>query len=115
MVKSNLCYEPRFLNAEILPSKTKLLYQKYYQEFLTQFDNVKADIDYNASDLNNHKLIIKEHAEMCLAILQTPEPDDYQVQIKKLVDHCRKWDDIYGYDARVSYPELTEILDQHGY
>lgn len=115
VVKSNLCYEPRFLNAEILPSKTKLLYQAYYQEFLTQFDNVKADIDYNASDLNNYQLIIKEHAEMCLAILQTPEPEDYQTQIKNLVNHCRKWDDVYGYDARALYPELTEILDQYGY
>ena len=115
VVKSNLCYEPRFLNAEILPIKTKLLYQSYYQEFLTQFDDVTADIDYNASDPNNHRMIIKEHAEMCLAILQTPEPDDYQVQIERLVRHCKKWDDIYGYDARALYPELTEILDLYEY
>jgi organic radical activating enzyme len=115
VVKSNLCYEPRFLNAEILPDKTKLLYQSYYQEFLTQFADVQANIDYNASDLNNYRLIIKEHAEMCLAILQTPEPNDYQHQIECLVNHCRKWDDIYGYDARVLYPELTEILDLYGY
>lgn len=115
VIKSNLCHEPRFLNAEILPSKTKLIYQTYYQEFLKQFDTVNANIDYNASDLNNYRLIIKEQAEMCLAILQTPEPADYQIQVEKLVNHCRKWDNIYGYNARLLYPELTEILDFYEY
>lgn len=115
VVKSNLCYEPRFLNAEILPTKTKLLYQTFYQDFLKQLDQVDAEMDYNASDPNNYQLIIKEQAKMCLAILQTPEPLDYTSESKKLVQHCKKWDEIYGYDARGLYPELIEILDLYGY
>jgi hypothetical protein len=115
VVKSNLCYEPRFLSAEILPTKTKLLYQTFYQDFLKQLDQVDAGIDYNSSDPNNYQLIIKEQAEMCLAVLQTPEPLDYTSESKKLVQHCKKWDEIYGYNARVLYPELIEILDLYDY
>lgn len=115
IVKSNLCYDPDFLNAVVLPDKTKLLYQTYYQDFLKQFDNVNADIDYNASDPNNYKLIIKQQAEMCLSILQTPAPVNQATKLKKLVDHCKKWDNIYGYNARLLYPELTEILDYYEY
>lgn len=115
VVKSNLCYEPRFLNAEILPDKTKLLYRKYYQEFLDKLDNITTDTDYNASDLNNYQLIIKEQAEMCLSILETPAPADQDIELKKLVEHCRKWDNVYGYNARKLYPELTETLDYYDY
>ena len=115
IVKSNLCYFPRFLNAELLPDQVKLLYQQRYREFLKKFDDIDVYSDYNASDPNNYKLIIKEEASMCLAILQTPTPHDFDKQMKSLVEHCRKWDNIYGYDARNLYPELIEIFDLYGY
>jgi hypothetical protein len=35
--------------------------------------------------------------------------------LKDMVAWCRKWDNVYGYNARDLYPELTEILDQYGY
>jgi hypothetical protein len=115
VVKSNLCYFPRFLNAELLPDKAKLLYQTYYREFLTKFSDIDSESDYNASDPNNYKLIIKEQAKMCLSVLQTPAPDDSAAELKNLVEHCKKWDQVYGYSARSLYPELTEILDRHDY
>jgi hypothetical protein len=115
VVKSNLCYFPRFLNAELLPDKAKLLYQTYYREFLTKFSDIDSESDYNASDPNNYKLIIKEQAKMCLSVLQTPAPKDSAAELKNLVEHCKKWDQVYGYNARSLYPELTEILDQHDY
>jgi hypothetical protein len=115
VVKSNLCYRPRFLNAEILPDNLKHLYQERYLNFLKTFDDIDADGDYNASDPNNYKLIIKEQAQMCLSILQTASPIDQQIQLQNLVDHCKKWDGVYGYNARDLYPEFTQILDQYGY
>ena len=115
VVKSNLCYFPRFLNAEMLPDNAKLLYQTYYREFLKKFDDVDSESDYNASDPNNYKLIIKEQAKMCLAVLQTPAPEDSAAELKNLVEHCKKWDQVYGYDARSLYPELIEILDYYDY
>jgi sulfatase maturation enzyme AslB (radical SAM superfamily) len=115
VVKSNLCYLPKFLNAEMLPTPVKLLYQKKYCEFLNKFSDISSDSDYNASNPNNYKLIIKEQVNMCLAILQTPTPNDSDIQMKNLVEHCRKWDTVYGYDARKLYPELIDILDQYEY
>lgn len=115
VVKSNLCYFPRFLNTEVVPNKAKTLYQHRYQEFLEKFADVDSNSDYNASDPNNYRLIIKEEAKMCLTLLHTPEPADYKIQMKNLVEHCKKWDGIYGYDARKLYPELIEVFDEYGY
>ena len=115
VVKSNLCYTPRFLNAEILPDSVKNLYQERYLNFLKTFDNIDSDGDYNASDPNNYRLIIKEQAQMCLSVLQTPATADQEIQLQNLVNHCKKWDDVYGYNARDLYPEFTQILDQYGY
>jgi hypothetical protein len=43
---------------------------------------------------------------------QLPNSDQH---LKEMVTQCRRWDDVYGYDARVLYPELTEILNDYGY
>lgn len=115
IVKSNLCFEPRFLSAEILPTSIKQQYQLKYLKFLDQLASVDVDSDYNASDPNNHRQAIKEQAEMCLNILQTPTPVDSETHLAELVRHCEKWDRVYGYDARSLYPEFQPILDQYGY
>lgn len=115
VIKSNLCYFPKFLNAELLPNKVKLLYQNYYCDFLKKLDNIVSKTDYNPSDPNNYQLVVKEEAEMCLSILKTPSHKDHDIQMKNLVEHCKKWDAIYGYNARVLYPELAEIFDAYDY
>jgi hypothetical protein len=115
VVKSNLCTEPRFLSAEILPNSIKQQYQSRYLKFLDQLSTVEVDSDYNASDPNNHRLTIKEQAEMCLNVLQTPTPDDSEQQLSELVRHCERWDRVYGYDARTLYPEFQQILDRYDY
>ena len=115
IVKSNLCYNPRFLSAEILPDSIKQLYQLQYNKFLEQFADVQVDTDYNASDPNNYRQAIKEQAEMCLSVLQTPCPDDSEKQLADLVRHCERWDRVYGYNARDLYPEFQVILDQYEY
>jgi hypothetical protein len=115
IVKSNLCTEPRFLAAEILPESVKQQYRTRYLEFLDQLATVDVDSDYNASDPNNHRRAIKEQAEMCLNILQTPTPADSEENLEELVRHCERWDRVYGYNARLLYPEFNEILDRYGY
>jgi sulfatase maturation enzyme AslB (radical SAM superfamily) len=115
VVKSNLCYNPRFLSAEILPAEIKQQYLPQYQDFLTQLQDVSVASDYNASDPNNWRASVKHEAEMCLTILQTPTPADSQEQLAKMVRHCERWDRVYGYDARVLYPEFDRILEQNGY
>lgn len=115
IVKSNLCYDPRFLSAEILPQSIKKHYQTKYLDLLSQLTDIAVGSDYNASDPNNYQSVIKEQAEMCLQILQTPTPPDSEQQLKNLVQHCNRWDQVYGYDARKLYPEFNEILDQYDY
>jgi hypothetical protein len=115
IVKSNLCYRPRFLSAEILPSSIKKQYQKQYLDLLSQLTNIIVDSDYNASDPNNYQAVIKEQAEMCLSVLQTPTPADSEQQLEAMVRHCERWDQVYGYDAGKLYPEFHEILERHGY
>ena len=115
IVKSNLCYRPRFLSAEILPESVKQQYQQPYLALLDQLAKINVDSDYNASDPNNHRLAIKEQALMCLKILETPTPADSDQQLEAMVRHCERWDRVYGYDARKLYPELGKTLDRYGY
>lgn len=115
IVKSNLCYKPRFLSAEILPNSIKQQYSKKYQDLLSQLSGIKTNYDYNASDPNNYQLSVKEQAEMCLNVLQTPTPADSEQELEAMIRHCERWDRVYGYDARKLYPEFQEILDRYGY
>ena len=115
IVKSNICYSPRFLSVEILPHAVKKQYQTNYLKLLSRLDNIAIDSDYNASDPNNYQAVIKEQAEMCLSVLQTPTPADSEQQLEVMVRHCERWDQVYGYDARKLYPEFDEILERYGY
>jgi hypothetical protein len=116
IVKSNLCYNPRFLSAEIMPETVKQQYQPGYLKLLDQLcDVVSVDGDYNASDPHNYRQAVKEQAEMCLSVLKTPTPADSEQQLEALVRHCERWDRVYGYNARTLYPEFGEILDRYDY
>jgi sulfatase maturation enzyme AslB (radical SAM superfamily) len=115
VVKSNLCYNPRFLSAEILPENVKQIYQRTYEKFLDQLKTVEIASDYNASHPNNYQSAVKEQANMCLSVLQTPTPADSEQQLEAMVRYCEKWDRVYGYNAKKLYPEFQEILDRYDY
>jgi hypothetical protein len=115
IVKSNLCYDPRFLSIEILPADVKMLYLEKFNKFLLKLDSVTVGTDFNASDPNNYKSVIKEQAEMCVALLQSATPTDSEPELERMVRHCERWDRVYGYDARKLYPEFKNILNQYGY
>jgi hypothetical protein len=115
IVKSLLVTNPRFLDAVVLPDTAKQQYLKQYQTLVDRLDGVQVLADYNASDPNNHTAIVKEQVQMCMNILRQPAPPDAEQQLKLMVEHCRKWDQVYGYDARSLYPELAETWTQYGY
>lgn len=115
IVKSNLCYNPRFLSAEILPADIKRQYQLTYEAFLEQLTNVEVTGDYNASNPYNYQQSVKQQANLCLSVLKTATPDDSELQLNNLVRHCEKWDRVYGYDAKTLYPEFAEILTKYNY
>ena len=114
-VKSLQVNTPRFLDAAILPIEARRQYAVQYQDILKHLDTVELVNDYNASDPNNYQLVIKQQAHMCINMLSQPEPQDVDQLRVQFVDHCKKWDKIYGFDARQLYPELVTVWDQYGY
>ena len=115
VIKSLIVTDPEFLDPKILPQAVKDQYLKKYQSLSQQLLEVPLVNDYNASDPNNHAIVVKEHIEMCMNVLSTATDDDVQQQYQALAKHCQKWDQIYGYDARKLYPELSMIWDQYDY
>lgn len=115
MIKSSLVNHPKFLDATVLPTAVKQQYIKQYHELLHQVESVAMSVDYNASDPNNYLVTIKEHIQMCINLLEQQQPADVDRLHAQLAEHCKKWDKVYGYNARLLYPELTQIWDQYDY
>ena len=115
LVKSLLVTKPDFLSAVILPKSVKDQYLESYQQLMAQLPDTQIPIDYNASDPHNTAMIVKEQVQMCVNILSQPAPENAENLRRQMVDHCQKWDQVYGYNAREMYPELTEVWNQHGY
>ena len=115
IVKSSLCHDPKFLYPGILPQSVKKQYLADYNRLLEKLCDTSALADYNASDPNNYRSIVKNQVEMCVSILQSPSPADTDTLLKQMIEHCKKWDQCYRLDARQLYPEFQELLDLHGY
>ena len=115
IVKSLTVNNPRFLDAIILPDTVKQQYLKRYQTLINRLNSIQVPIDYNTSDPNNYVMIVKEQAQMCMNILSQPAPEDAGNLRQQMVDHCRRWDQVYGYDAKVLYPELADMWAQYDY
>ena len=115
IIKALLVNTPRFLDAVILPQSVKDLYLEKYQLLFDQLSEVQVPGDYNASDPHNYVIVVKEQIQMCMNILKTSTPIDTNQLYSELAAHCRRWDQLYKYDAKQLYPELTLIWEQHGY
>jgi len=115
LIKSILCHDPKFLYAINLPAEVKQQYSRKYSDLLAQLDDVATNNDFNASDPNNYKLAVKQEIKMCLTVLASEQPADAEEQWANLVEHCRKWDQVYKLDARLLYPELSSIWDRYAY
>jgi len=110
LVKSLLVNDPKYLDAVILPPEVKSQYLKSYEKF----DLISA-VDYNASDPGQLKNNIAQQVSMVTNILKRDQPANADELLGNMATHCRRWDAVYGYDARTLYPELESIWDKHGY
>lgn len=117
IIKSVLVRNPKYLDVRVLPQHVR-------QHYLEKFHNVAADLDLDRhntqADFNETNPcytthILKNQIEICQALLNSNELPDADQLRAEMVTWCRRWDDIYGYDARVVYPEFVSMLDQHGY
>jgi MoaA/NifB/PqqE/SkfB family radical SAM enzyme len=110
LVKSLLVTNPQYLDAVILPAEVKLKYLKSYEKF-----DVISAVDYNGSDPNQLKNNIAQQVNMVTNILKSKQPPNAYELLCNMVAHCRRWDTVYGYDARTLYPELEAVWNNHGY
>jgi sulfatase maturation enzyme AslB (radical SAM superfamily) len=117
IVKSLLVNNPRYYDAVILPQDVKKLYEDRFRDFFYRHQLHKEDItgDYNESDPNHIRRIIKSQVMECINILTTATPNDSEQALSEMVSWCQRWDHTFGLDARVLYPELQKTLDLHGY
>lgn len=115
IVKSNLCFDPKFLHPNVLPADVKKTYLEKYNALLGELAQVDVLADYNASDPHNHKIAIKEQVLMIKNILESPAPAEVESLLKELVSHCSRWDKIYKLNAKKLYPELTDVWNRYDY
>ena len=114
LIKSLLVSTPKFLAAEILPQEVKLQYLQKYMPLANKLSSYQSD-DYNAMDPNQIQRNLAQHVEVCKALLSAGPVSDSEKQLQAMVDHCRKWDQVYKLDARQLYPELAKVWDQYAY
>lgn len=115
LIKSNICSNPRFFSVEILPKHVKEQYLLEYLDFDKKLNDIEFSNDYNISDPTNYLSVIKQQVATCINLLRTPTPIDSDQELKKLVNHCRRWDQVYKLNARDLYPELKEVWDKYEY
>ena len=113
LIKNNLVTKPDYLSAVRLPADIRLSYIDNYEKILSGIpDNVDIVKDYNESDPHNYVSCIKIQTIQTLNMLKVKgQPED----LSELIQHCRRWDDVYKLDARALYPEFKELFDRYGY
>lgn len=114
-IKSLLVTEPDFLNVSNLPADVKQQYSATFDSMISRAGHVTVDADYNVSDPNNYQAVIQQQARMCKQLLDTPVDRDSANNHRLLAEHCQRWDQVYGHNAKTLYPELQNIWAQYGY
>jgi organic radical activating enzyme len=117
IIKSNSVHKPSFLNISSLPVDIKKEYEKKYQALLIKhnLDSIRHESDFNESDEHNIKKIIKLAICQAIGLLNFPTPSNYEEELKKMVEHCTRWDKVYGYNALELFPEFKDIFLKNGY
>jgi molybdenum cofactor biosynthesis enzyme MoaA len=114
IIKSLLVTTPAYLNVNVLPYAIKQKYLQHYTTILSSLSEVNINNEYNESDPNNYKKSIKQQAIQIINILNSPSEHNQDLATE-LVTICKQWDTVYKFDAKILYPELTEVLTQYGY
>jgi len=117
IVKGLIVHDPEYLDVRILPDSAKNLYKKHYQQLLEDYslESVNCFDDYNESDPNQISKIIKNQILQCINLLDAPATNNKEQLLADMVQWCRKWDTVHGYNAVELYPELKEVFVKHGY
>jgi organic radical activating enzyme len=117
IIKPNVVYKPTFLNISVLPTDVRKVYLKKYYSLLKKYDLELLDIglDFNESDPQQYKKIIKLAITQAIGLLNSPTPANHNEELIRMVEHCKRWDNVYGYNATELFPELKDIFVKNGY
>ena len=117
IVKSLLVTRPNFLDIRVLPDHVRQQYHQQYKDLLDELDLVSTSSaeDYNESDPGQYKKVIKNQIEQCMNTLTAPRLANSDQLLTDMVQWCRRWDNVYGYNAVELYPELAEEFVNRGY
>lgn len=116
-IKSNVVHRPTFLRVAVLPMDVRKEYLKKYHAILKKYNLEELDVefDFNESDPNQYKKIIKLAITQAISLLNSPPHNNDNEELIKMVVHCKRWDKIYGYNATELFPELKDIFFKNGY
>jgi pyruvate-formate lyase-activating enzyme len=117
IVKSLIVSDPVFLDVRVLPDPVRHQYCQQYTDLIYELGlaSVDATDDYNESNLSQLKKIIKNQIDLCLNVLTAPRIANSDQLLTELVQWCRKWDTVHGYNALDLYPELAQEFVTRGY
>jgi hypothetical protein len=116
IIKSNICTDPEFLNINVLPLGIRQDYIANYKQLLTEYKlDANLALDYNESDPNNYMQVAKNQIVQMITMLNQSVPDNQKLLLTQLCQHLQAWDGVFGFDARIVYPELNALLTSYGY
>ena len=117
VVKSLFVINPNYLDIKILPKTIKENYLTNYKKLINDFNlaDESTTYDFNESNPNEIRKIIKSEIEHVINVLETTEPKNSEERLEKLVYWCKKWDEKYKLNAIEIYPEFSEIFKKYGY
>jgi hypothetical protein len=105
------------MDPRVLPQHIREQYKQNYYLLIQKYNLEEIDIstDYNESDPNQFRAVIKNQIIQCLNLLDEKSPTDADMLLTQLVDWCRRWDNVHGYNAIELYPELSQEFVNRGY
>lgn len=117
IAKSQMVFDPAYFDPRILPEDIKSVYKKSYQQLIEDFglESIDSSGDFNESDPNQTLVIIKNQILQCINLLEAPRLPNSNKLLTEMVEWCRKWDNVHGYNALDLYPEMREIFVNNGY
>lgn len=111
LVKGLIAFTPSWIHPAVLPAEVRNEYKVNYQNLITNYQLTSNTADYNESDPTQYKEIIYDEIIQVLNLLNVPQVNGFN----ELVNQCRKWDNVYKYNATELYPELANEFKKYGY
>jgi hypothetical protein len=107
---------PRFMAIDVLPIDMRKKLLRGFQDLEAETKKeIKFDRLQTGRNIGTLADKIARECRTIIKMLEAPEPENVESLRTQLAQHLSMWDKIYGMDARTYYPELSTMLEEHGY